>query len=79
VTAEHCEGDQRCGYRGDRGGVGCVAQDPCEGVDELGLCSGSALLTCAGGRLVQVDCGACGGQECRERSVDGASTCMAPP
>jgi len=78
VAAEHCEGDRACGYSSERGGVGCVTHDPCEGVDELGLCSGSALLRCTGGQLVQVDCGACDAMECRESSFDGASTCVTP-
>ncbi len=76
MTAAHCEGDRACGYSSERGGADCVTEDPCEGVDERGLCGGSVLLRCMGGRLVQVDCGACDDRECREDSADGAAACV---
>ena len=49
--------------------------DPCEGIDELGICEGDVAARCRGGRVERVDCAALGAP-CGWASDQAGNTCL---
>jgi len=74
-TADCSSAGAKCGWDASQAGFRCVArgESPCEGIDALGTCRGTAAVTCVDGELVSVSCGACGA--CRPTAATGAPYC----
>jgi len=74
--AQAC-GDE-CGWNAPAGGYRCIeaALDPCEGIDEVGVCVGDEALHCAAGAIEAVDCGLCGAT-CARSPRTGSAICIA--
>jgi hypothetical protein len=77
LEVDPCREGLTCGWSRQAAGFRCVAQDPCEGVDNLGACVGAELRRCISGHAAKVSCASCG-MACRERSFDGTSECILP-
>jgi hypothetical protein len=56
-----CEPPARCGYSLDDQGFRCVdeADDACEGIGSFRTCDDGEVVSCEGGEVLRVACGAC--------------------
>ena len=77
VRAERCIFPERCGWDRDAVGFRCVlpADDPCVGIDDLGVCRAGDAVSCAGGRLQRNACSACGAS-CARSPRSGNAVCV---
>jgi hypothetical protein len=75
VTAERCDQERGCGWDLQAGGFRCVdpAQDPCNGVDDLGVCRDGAAVRCLSGSLTETSCAGCG--RCARSPASGVVGC----
>ena len=75
--AERCNSPERCGWDRDAVGFRCVlpADDPCAGIDDLGLCRAGDAVRCASGRLQRNACSACGAS-CGRSPRSGNAVCV---
>jgi hypothetical protein len=60
LTRSVCESGTSCGWDSDTDGFRCIAgADPCEGLDEVGVCDGNVARWCEAGQVRSRDCGSC--------------------
>jgi hypothetical protein len=78
LHAEVCEHGTRCGWSPARSGYRCVDrdEDPCMGIDDLGVCRQGIATNCRQGRLVDNPCADCD-LACARSPRSGAATCIA--
>ncbi|HEY6725131.1 MAG TPA: trypsin-like serine protease, partial [Polyangiaceae bacterium] len=64
LQTQACSSEEPCGWSGVERGFRCVkaADDPCEGVSDVGECDGDVAVRCVDGRLEGNPCAACGVQ-----------------
>jgi len=76
LRSESCTNGLACGWDVRFSGFRCVepAADPCDGVDDRGLCEGSVLLRCIAGALQESDCESCGAA-CARDPKTGTAAC----
>ena len=89
-AAVYCDGtslvrepcDVRCGYEPSVDGFRCITgDDPCGGVDGIGVCDGNVARWCQGGRVVERDCDSCDSVAVCGASIEhgGAMYCKPDP
>lgn len=60
LRSDPCTGATSCGWDGGAQGYRCVLGDnPCQGLDNFGVCDGQTALWCDEGELRRRDCGSC--------------------
>jgi hypothetical protein len=74
LAAERCEGSETCGYDAELGRFGCTSDDPCRGVDALGVCQDGQVTRCEAGTLVRTECGC--DEACAVSGATGLAQCV---
>jgi hypothetical protein len=79
LRARTCDGDRDCGWSSSAAGYRCVrsADDPCEGVSDVGVCEGDETAArCVRGRIERESCVSCG-LRCVRSPTTGSPACFA--
>src|SRR5690606_32053561 len=74
LASERCVAPESCGYDAELGRFGCTRDDPCDGVDALGVCRENGVVRCEAGELVRTECGC--DEACAVSGANGMAQCV---
>jgi len=77
VQEVDCGGDLKCGWSTESDGYRCISapSDPCNGIDDLGVCQLDDAVRCEGGTLEHSPCSMCGAT-CARMPTTGRVSCV---